>query len=235
MRRMGNISVKIPCAGVGRSPKVYPPDKPHIINQQTSKGGVGMAESVIEQAVHPRLGRLAEEMPPPWRGELAALLNVCGCAEELRLRVGSPLALRDGQAWLRGRMPVTQLCLEDLLTHFCEGALYAHRESLCQGYVTLRDGCRVGVCGRATVEEGRITGICDVSSLCLRLPGALPPSAANAAGEIVSLLDAEQGCRSILICAPPGRGRRLCFAPSRSRLTRPPVRVKLPLSTAGAS
>lgn len=181
-----------------------------------------MAESIIEQAVHPRLGRLAEELPPPWRGELAALLADGGNVEEVRLRVGAPIALRTGGGWVQGRMPVTPLCLEELLTRFCEGALYAHRESLCQGYVTLRDGCRVGVCGRATVEDGRVTGVCDVSSLCIRLPGALPASAVAAAGEVASLLEAEQGCRSILICAPPGAGKTTLLRALALRLARPP-------------
>lgn len=181
-----------------------------------------MGTSIIEERLHPRLAQLAEELPPPWRGELGVILEQAAGVEELRLRVGAPLALRAGGGWLRGRMPLTPLCLEELLTRFCEGALYAHREALCQGYVTLRDGCRVGVCGRATVEGGRVTAVSDVSSLCLRLPGALPPSAGEAAETIIPLLDAEAGCRSILICAPPGAGKTTLLRALALRLTRPP-------------
>ena len=170
-----------------------------------------------------RLSWLAGEMPPPWRGELAAMLEQAAAAEaeELRLRAGAPLGLRIGGGWLRGRMPLTPLCLENLLEAFCEGALYAHHDTICRGYITLRDGCRVGVCGRAAVEDGRVRGVGDISSLCLRLPGALPPSAAEAAGEILPLLDAEAGCRSILICAPPGAGKTTLLRALALRLSRP--------------
>ena len=179
--------------------------------------------NVIETAVNERLARLAEVMPPPWRGELDALLARADVVEELRLRVGMPLTLRTADGWLQGRMPLTPLCLEELLAHFCEGALYAHRESLCQGYVTMRDGCRVGVCGRAVVEDGRIRVVGDISSLCLRLPGALPSSAVQAAAELLPLLAAEEGCRSLLICAPPGAGKTTLLRALALQLSRSPV------------
>lgn len=177
---------------------------------------------MITQTVE-RLTWLAGEIPPPWRGELTAMLSGTegAAVEELRLRAGVPLSLRFGGGWMRGHMPLTPLCLENLLESFCEGALYAHHDTICQGYITLRDGCRVGVCGRATVEDGRVRGVGDISSLCLRLPGALPPSAADAAGEILPFLNAEAGCRSILICAPPGAGKTTLLRALALRLSRP--------------
>ncbi len=177
---------------------------------------------VIEQAVNERLVKLAEAMPPPWRGELQAMLAQATAPEELRMRVSAPLALRTGGGWLRGRMPLTPLALEDLLAYFSDGALYAHHATLCRGYITLDDGCRVGVCGRAVAEGGQVRGVRDVSSLCLRLPGALPPSAASAAEQVTALLDAEAGCRSILICAPPGAGKTTLLRAVALRLGRPP-------------
>ncbi len=182
-----------------------------------------MRESVIAEAVHPLLGRLADRMPAPWGGELAGLLATGGCAEEVRLRLGAPIALRLGGGWTYGRAPVTAGMMEDLLDQFCEGALYAHRETICRGYVTLRDGCRVGIAGRASVEERKIVGISDVSSFCIRLPGEMPPGAELAAESLLPLLEADGGCRSLLICAPPGAGKTTLLRALALRLSRGPT------------
>lgn len=143
-------------------------------------------------------------------------------AEELRLRLGHPIGLRVGGRWRRGATPMTAHLLEMLLADFCEGALYAHRESLAEGYVTLRDGSRVGVCGRAAVERGAITGICDVRSMCIRLPGELPSGAAAAAAELLPLINENSDGRSLLICAPPGAGKTTLLRAIALRCSRPP-------------
>lgn len=185
---------------------------------------MAMAQSIIEECVHPQLMRLLEVLPPPWRGELEIMLRQSVGVEELRLRVGAPLVLHTAAGRLYGHLPVTALCLEDLLTFFCEGALYAHRESLCQGYVTLRDGCRVGVCGRASVEDGRVSAISEVSSLCLRLPTTPPPSAFAAADEIIDMLADGGWTSSVLICAPPGAGKTTLLRALALRLGHAPHR-----------
>lgn len=156
---------------------------------------------------HPRLRWLAETLPPPWKGELQALLASPDAAptEEVRLRVSSPVTLHTPVAHLHGRMPLTETALHDLLLHLCDGGLYAHRETICRGYITLADGCRVGLCGRATVEEGSITAVGDVSSICIRLPGPLPPSARDMAETLADRIRDDSA--SLLICAPPGAGK----------------------------
>lgn len=159
-------------------------------------------------APHPRLLWLRDVLPPPWGGELAALLASpdIATAEDMRLRVGTPLTLRLGDRVCRGHMPLTPTVLGDLLLRLADGGLYAHRETICRGYITLADGCRVGVCGRATVEDGVVTAVSDVCSLCLRLAAPLPPSARALAGTVADLIPRDVG-RSLLILAPPGAGK----------------------------
>ncbi|MBR6708596.1 MAG: hypothetical protein IKL84_02835 [Clostridia bacterium] len=181
-----------------------------------------MKSSLVEQEglVPPALTYVARRLPDPWSGELRGLSAMD--AEELRLRAGHPIGLRVGGRWQFGKTALTAGVLEALLIDFCEGALYAHRERLTEGYVTLRDGSRVGVCGRAAVEGGRITGICDIRSMCIRLPGELPSGAVSAAAEVFPLINRGEDGRAILICAPPGVGKTTLLRALALRCSRIP-------------
>lgn len=55
--------------------------------------------------------------------------------------------------------------------NLAEGALYAHRDNIASGYITLRGGVRVGICGYAKYEGERLVGISEIRSLLFRIPG----------------------------------------------------------------
>ena len=57
--------------------------------------------------------------------------------------------------------------LFDVLT---DGALYAHRETLKSGYITIEGGVRVGVAGSVSYDERGPFCVTDVSSLVFRVP-----------------------------------------------------------------
>jgi len=67
------------------------------------------------------------------------------------------------------------VCREDMvstMSKICEGALYAHRDTINRGYITLSDGIRVGISGLARYEGGSIVGVSEISSLVFRIPTA---------------------------------------------------------------
>ena len=79
--------------------------------------------------------------------------------EEIRLRSGraASLTLPDGNRILK--TVLTSLEIDGVMQRLCNGSLYAHSETITQGYVTLAGGIRVGVCGRAATEDGKIFGV----------------------------------------------------------------------------
>ena len=82
------------------------------------------------------------------------------------------------------------------------GALYAHRESISKGYISLGDGIRVGLSGRAALEGGDFLGLGDISSLLFRIP-----TGKCAFGEDIYRIFCEGiGC-GMLIYSPPGVGK----------------------------
>lgn len=91
---------------------------------------------------------------------------------------------------------------EEILRRMTGGSLYAFRDSICEGYVTLECGIRVGVCGRARYEGGRIVGVSEIASLVFRIPHGV----SDTAGEIFRAWEA-RGMPGLLIYSPPGCGK----------------------------
>ncbi len=129
----------------------------------------------------------------------------CGAPsiEELRLH-----SRRDATVTCRGRNYSTHVSLRSeemhaILRDLCQGSLYAYSESINQGFLTLPDGVRVGVCGTAAVEGGCVIGVSDVTGLILRIPHAPRVSASP----ILSLLERFSWMQGVLLYSQPGVGK----------------------------
>jgi hypothetical protein len=97
-------------------------------------------------------------MPPVLRrwlpqGMCERLSLVAGEWEELHLRVGRDASVTVGGENRRVGVRLTREEMDALVVRLCEGSLYAYRESINQGYLTLEGGIRVGICGRALMER----------------------------------------------------------------------------------
>ena len=122
---------------------------------------------------------------------------------ELRVRAGRLASLT-----LQGRnlpLPVTLDGgeLADALLRLCRGSLYAHTETLAEGYLSIGGGCRVGVAGRAVYDGTRIISVRDVSSLSVRLARRVV-GAERVAYEALAARDFSVG---MLVYARPGVGK----------------------------
>ena len=88
---------------------------------------------------------------------------------EVRIRAGKRIALRylDREEMLDETL--TQDELTRLVSRLLEHSLYAWESELCEGFFTLEDGSRVGVCGRYAARDGKIEALVHIGSLCLRI------------------------------------------------------------------
>ena len=123
--------------------------------------------------------------------------------EEIRLRAGRSVSLtvRGGNCML----PITldRGELWSMLVRMCGGSLYAYSHQINQGFLTLPGGVRVGVAGHASVENGCVIGVRDVTGLCIRIPHRHM----RCGQEICDLLRSFSMTRGVLIYAPPGVGK----------------------------
>ena len=143
----------------------------------------------------------------------------CGAAsiEEIRLHKDRYATVTSCGRSYRTYISLSGGEMDDLLKRLCNGSLYAHSESIRQGFLSLKDGIRVGVCGSAAVEGGRIIGISDVTGLIIRVPHAVPVSVLP----ILERFCAEKGQNGMLVYAPPGVGKTTLLRAVAAELASP--------------
>jgi len=115
---------------------------------------------------------------------------------ELRLRINSPpeLVLSEESRWLE--RCVTQEDIHYTINAASHYSPWSAASSAC-GYLTIAGGHRIGLCGEVIVQQGNITGIKNITSLCIRVARDYPGIAEKAA-KITG---------SVLILGPPGWGK----------------------------
>lgn len=60
--------------------------------------------------------------------------------------------------------------MQQTFFRICDGAVYAHRDTVTEGYVSTPGGVRVGVSGTAKYDGGRLVGVSDIGALIFRIP-----------------------------------------------------------------
>lgn len=120
--------------------------------------------------------------------------------EEIRLRCGQVTSIlrRGVEQPLPNCERTPQQELQRTLLAASAQSQYAVQEQLREGFLSVPGGVRIGVCGSAVVQDGRVTGIREISSLCIRIPHEIrhPPE------QLLPLLSA-----SCLLAGCPGSGK----------------------------
>lgn len=166
-----------------------------------------------QQKVLQRFEALCGYFPKPISAALLALQSELKLqVQEIRLRAGLPLAVTVGGTQLFLLQNGTQSYLfkpnciilqkqqlQECFLNLCNHSVYAHQQELCEGYLMLPLGHRVGVCGTFVEQSGKITAVRDISSLNIRI-------AKEVVGCSNGVLPSYRG-ESILICGGPGSGK----------------------------
>ncbi len=90
--------------------------------------------------------------------------------------------------------------IESTILRLCDYSVYAYQQEINNGFVTIGSGVRVGLSGRAVVQNGRITNIRDVTTLSFRI-------ARDVLGCSEGLIDKVDPLKGVLICGEPGSGK----------------------------
>lgn len=123
--------------------------------------------------------------------------------EEIRLHCGRRATLTSLGKNIATPAVLTRSEMDAVLMHLCEGSVYAYRDTIAEGYISLRGGIRVGVCGRAALSGGKICGVYDIDTLVIRIPHPSPPLGK----EIIKLMNDCGFTSGVLIYSPPGVGK----------------------------
>ena len=156
------------------------------------------------------LDRLCALLPEADAREIARMGDAL-C--EVRLRAGRPIQLRGVGGGERLGSAIDPEQLRALAAALADHSLYAREAELRQGYFTMPDGCRVGVCGQSSEDAG----VTAIGSLCVRVCRAAPGCAEALLPEVI---DPDTGeVRATLILSSPGMGKTTCLRELARRLS----------------
>jgi stage III sporulation protein AA len=89
--------------------------------------------------------------------------------EEIRMRVGKPLMLNYHTGdYIIDRI-INHEHITSTLAMMSENSVYAYQDEIKNGYITLKGGHRVGICGKVVLEGDLIKNIRDISGLNIRI------------------------------------------------------------------
>ena len=157
-----------------------------------------------------------EYLPPTIRDKIEPVQNVPNgqngtgtkctkCIEEIRLRAGKPLMLKIGQETQTIDYIVKQQEILQAFERICENSVYSYRRQICDGYITIRGGNRVGIVGSAVVDNGQVININYISSLNFRIAREKIGCSNFIIEDIIDF--ASNSVHNTLIVSPPGCGK----------------------------
>ncbi len=125
--------------------------------------------------------------------------------EEIRLRSNKPLALKIGQDIQMEDYIVSQEEVLQAFEKICESSIYSYRKQICDGYITIKGGNRVGIVGSAVVDNGQVININYISSLNFRIASQRIGCSNQVIEDLINT--ANNSVYNTLIVSPPGCGK----------------------------
>lgn len=91
---------------------------------------------------------------------------------------------------------------DEIFLKMCDYSVYSNEENMKNGYITLKNGARIGVCSTAVYQSEVLVGIRSITSLNVRLPREVKGFADKAVKRIFAY-----GAKSVLIAGKPSSGK----------------------------
>jgi len=125
--------------------------------------------------------------------------------QEIRIRVSKPIILKQRNSDIVLQHIVTNEELLHILERFCENSIYAYKNQICEGFLTIKGGHRIGITGSCVIENGKIINIKYVSSLNIRIAREVKGCSNAIINEIIDTDN--QTILNTLLVSPPGKGK----------------------------
>ena len=126
--------------------------------------------------------------------------------EEIRIRSGKPIILKytNQEQLLENSIPSQEEILE-ILQSICNNSIYSYQNQICNGFITLKGGHRVGIAGSVVFVDGKVTNINYISSLNFRMAKQIVGVSNRILKYVLNI--EENTIYNTLIVSPPG-GRK---------------------------
>ena len=123
--------------------------------------------------------------------------------EEIRIRVNRPILMKWNNNSSFINYVVSSEDILQIMEKITENSVYSYQKQICNGYITLKGGHRVGICGNVVIENHQVININYIYSLNFRIARQIIGVAETIKKEVYD------GNRiyTTLIVSPPGAGK----------------------------
>lgn len=125
--------------------------------------------------------------------------------QEIRIRVGRAILLKTRQADVIIDYKISTGEILQIVEKLCENSIYAYKNQICNGFLTIKGGHRIGITGTAVSEGEKILNIKYITSLNVRIAREVIGCSKEILKEIIDLEN--NTIYNTLIVSPPGKGK----------------------------
>lgn len=135
--------------------------------------------------------------------------------QEIRLRAERPVVIvtKSGSSFLTSNSKTTYIFSDncviaseneiiDTVNKICGYSMHSHYDDILNGYVTLPNGARVGLCGTAVYEKDQIKSVKDIYCINVRIPRTVKGVSEQIMENLFS-----QNVSNLILAGPPSSGK----------------------------
>ena len=125
--------------------------------------------------------------------------------EEIRIRAGKSVILKLGAVEVILKYIISTVEIIGILQNICNNSIYTYQNQICNGFITLPGGNRVGITGNVVMQNGDVSNISHIYSLNFRIAHQIN----GASNDLLRfILDTQNNpVFNTLIVSPPGCGK----------------------------
>ena len=125
--------------------------------------------------------------------------------QEIRIRCDRPIILKLRNCEIVIEYKVNQNEILVTLEKLCNNSIYAYKNQICEGFITIKGGHRVGITGTAVIENGKIINLKYITSLNFRIAREVKGCSLKILNKIIDVKN--DYVNNTLIVSPPGKGK----------------------------
>ena len=103
---------------------------------------------------------------------LSVAQSIKDTATDIRFSIGFAPIIFSGEKryFLQNCKSISSFDMEELIFEMCENSVYKHIEEIKNGFISVKNRFRAGLCGTATIKDDVIENISDIKSIMIRVP-----------------------------------------------------------------
>lgn len=125
--------------------------------------------------------------------------------QEIRIRVNRPIVLKLRYRDILINYLISSTDILNILERLCENSIYAYKNQICNGFITIKGGHRIGITGSAVIENNKIVNLKYITSLNFRIAREVKGCSEKILNEVIDFENSN--IYNTLIVSPPGKGK----------------------------